>query len=284
MKTYLLNAVKRLKNYSQKLDAEAILFEKSWEVFNESGNKELMIFRINNELLISRNGIVQRGKWELLDIANLIIDAGEKTYLFNAAYIEDKFLALKLDGTNEFMVMIEADMKNRFALDSVKSIESYLDDRYKRIEEKKEAEKKVQKRLEAKIANLEAKRIQQEEKRVRIQEEEIVRIQEEKRVRIREERKLERIREQQLFYDLQQKAPRLTRNISSYKFVFISSLLISIASLLIAIIILADENMWGLLFLGCFVGFLIRSKKFQSLYIKAVEDFELYEKLKKIYK
>lgn len=171
MKTYLLNAVKRLKNYSQKLDANAVLYDKSWEVFNESGDKELMIFRTNKELLISRNGIVQKGTWELLDIANMIIDVGEKTYLFNTAYVEDEFLALKLDGTNEYMIMIETDMKNRFSLDSVKSIEGYLDTRYKSIEQKRidkeEAEKK--KLEEIKKRQLEVERLEKIEREKQVE-------------------------------------------------------------------------------------------------------------------
>lgn len=166
MKTYLLNAVQRLKNYSQKLDAQAILYDKSWEVFNESGDKELMIFRANNELLISRNGIIQKGKWELLDISNLIIDVGEKSYLLNAAYIEDQFLALKLDGTEQYMVMIETDMKNRFSLNTVKSIEGYLDDRYKKIEQKRiRKEKAEQKRIESELRVKELIKKREEEKK-----------------------------------------------------------------------------------------------------------------------
>lgn len=166
MKTYLLNAVQRLKNYSQKLDAQAILYDKSWEVFNESGDKELMIFRTNNELLISRNGIIQKGKWELLDISNLIIDVGEKSYLLNAAYIEDQFLALKLDGTEQYMVMIETDMKNRFSLNTVKSIEGYLDDRYKKIEQKRiRKEKAEQKRIESELRVKELIKKREEEKK-----------------------------------------------------------------------------------------------------------------------
>ena len=144
MKTFILKAVERLKNYSQKLDAKAILFEKSWEVFNETGDKELLIFRTNSELLISRNGIVQKGKWELLDIANLLIDVDNKSYLLNAAYIEEKFLALKLDGTNQFMVMIETDMKNRFSMNSINAVEQYLEDRYKRIEEGRAEERRLE--------------------------------------------------------------------------------------------------------------------------------------------
>ena len=181
MKTYLLNAVQRLKNYSQKLDAQTILYDKSWEVFNESGDKELMIFRANNELLISRNGIIQKGNWELLDISNLIIDVGEKSYLLNAAYIEDQFLALKLDGTEQYMVMIEADMKNRFSLNTVKSIEGYLDDRYKKIEQERiRKEKAEQKRIESelRVKELIKKREEEEERRA---EEEKKRAEEEKK-------------------------------------------------------------------------------------------------------
>ncbi len=95
MKTLLLTSVKRLKNYSKIIDAEAILYDKSWAVFNETGDKELTIFRPNKELLISRKGIIQKGKWELLDIANIIIDMGERTYLFNASYVEDEFQTIE---------------------------------------------------------------------------------------------------------------------------------------------------------------------------------------------
>ena len=172
MKTFLLSKVKRLKKYSQELDAKAVLYDKSWEVFNETGDKELMIFRPTQELLISRNGILQKGKWELLDIANIIIDVGEVSYLLNASYIEDEFLALRLDGTERYMVMIEVDLKNRFSLNSIKSIEGYLDNRYKRIEAEKEAKKQEQKRLEERREEEKEKRKEEERKKLRLQQEE----------------------------------------------------------------------------------------------------------------
>ena len=183
MKTFLLSAVRRLKNYSQELDAKAILYDKSWEVFNETGTKELMIFRTSQELLISRNGIIQKGKWELLDIANIIIDVGEKSYLFNASYIEDKFLALKLDGTEEYMVMIEADMKSRFSLNSVKSIENYLDERYRKIEETKIQE---QKRIEAEKHKKELLRIQAVNDRKKKEEENKLKAEREENERLKD--------------------------------------------------------------------------------------------------
>lgn len=92
-----------------------------------------MIFRPSKELLISRKGIIQKGKWELLDIAHIIIDMGERSYLFNASYVEDGLLALQLDGNDEYMVMIAPELKERLLLNSVQSIEAYLDNRYKKI-------------------------------------------------------------------------------------------------------------------------------------------------------
>lgn len=58
MKTHLLSCLNDIRQYSQKLDAKAVLYNKSWEVFNDMGEKETLIFRPINELLIVRNGVV----------------------------------------------------------------------------------------------------------------------------------------------------------------------------------------------------------------------------------
>ena len=89
-----------------------------------------MRFRANKELLISRKGIIQKGKWDLLDIANIIIDMGDRTYLFNASYVEDELLALQLDGTEQYMVMIGPKLKEELLLISLQTIEGYLEERY----------------------------------------------------------------------------------------------------------------------------------------------------------
>lgn len=68
MKTYLLNSIQNLVSISKKFDAKAVLYNKTWEVFNDTGEKKVFIFRSNNELLISRNESVQKGKWELISI------------------------------------------------------------------------------------------------------------------------------------------------------------------------------------------------------------------------
>lgn len=279
MKTFILNAVQRLKKYSQKLDAQAVLYDKSWDVFNETGDKELMIFRANSELLISRNGIVQKGKWELLDIANMIIDVGEKTYLLNAAYIEDKFLALKLDGTEQYMVMIEADMKNRFSLNSVKSIENYLEDRYKKIEAKEQAEREEIKRLEA-----EKKAEKEKEKALRIQATlELIKKEKEKQLREEEERKrneaIEREREENLFNDLKERAPKEIRRTSHYLFLYLFYGFLSLAFFITMVVLLNKYNSWGYLGL-IFVFFILLSVRYMGKYYKSIDEYNEYKRLK----
>lgn len=130
MKTYILSTLDRIKKYSKTLDAKAILYNKNWEVFNETGEKEVLIFRPKNELLIVRQGIVQRGKWELLPTGSLLIETDATTYLFNAAFVDNEFLAMQLDGTDECMLMIEGNYKLNMLLDSLGKIESFLEQTY----------------------------------------------------------------------------------------------------------------------------------------------------------
>ena len=126
MKTYILSTLDSIKQYSKTLDAKAILYNKNWEVFNDSGEKELLIFRPKNELLIVRQGIVQRSKWELLPMGALLIETDTTTYLFNAAFVDNNFLAMQLDGTDECMLMIESNCMKQMILDSISKIENYL--------------------------------------------------------------------------------------------------------------------------------------------------------------
>ena len=127
MKTYLLNSIQNLAFISKKLDAKAVLYNKNWEVFNDSGDKEVFIFRTNSELLISRKGSVQKGKWELLSISSILIDMDEKSYLLNAAFVDSRFMALKLDGTDECMILIDSQLKQQMMLKSIESVENYLE-------------------------------------------------------------------------------------------------------------------------------------------------------------
>ena len=151
MKYFLLNSIKRIKQYSQQLDAESVLSNKSWYVFSDTGEKIAFMFRSNAELLIIVNGKVSKGKWELLPNKTILIDIGSESYLYNSAFVENQFLALNLDGSNDCLIMIEEGLKNELALNSVDKIDNYLENKYiiqPELELKRKEEEEKKRKLE----------------------------------------------------------------------------------------------------------------------------------------
>ena len=49
----------------------------------------------------------------------LLIETDTTTYLFNAAFVDNNFLTMQLDGTDECMLMIESNCMKQMVLDSI---------------------------------------------------------------------------------------------------------------------------------------------------------------------
>ena len=52
MKTFLLDIPDRFRRFDEQLDVKALLCNKSWQVFNDSGVKEIYIFQEDGSLII----------------------------------------------------------------------------------------------------------------------------------------------------------------------------------------------------------------------------------------
>ena len=106
MKIQLNKIVKNLKNYSKKLDNYAILTEQPWITKTENDNERfVIIFRKNNELLISINGKVEKGKWDYIPSMNsLIVERKSGTTLYNQGFFDDSVMILKVDGTDDYQL------------------------------------------------------------------------------------------------------------------------------------------------------------------------------------
>ena len=66
MKTFFIDIIPKIQNFSQKLDQLTLLTNQHWVMVDELiENKHVYIFRGNNELLISTNGKVEKGKWTI---------------------------------------------------------------------------------------------------------------------------------------------------------------------------------------------------------------------------
>ncbi|HEY4787130.1 MAG TPA: hypothetical protein VIH57_13825 [Bacteroidales bacterium] len=107
MKAYLQHLVVDLKNFSKSLDKKSILIDKPWALIDSDMEIQKLIFKKNNELIMSKDGQVVIGSWDYLPEArSLLIDRGKDKILCNEGFIDEAVMVLKMDGTkNNFFVL-----------------------------------------------------------------------------------------------------------------------------------------------------------------------------------
>ena len=130
MQTFIADIIPQLQRFSKKLDDLTLLTNQHWVVLDELENaKNVYIFRSNNELLISSNGKVEKGKWEYLGNNSLLIDRKADSYLFKHGFFDENVMALKIDGKEEYAFLVN---ENRFngELNSKEKVLAFLSNRY----------------------------------------------------------------------------------------------------------------------------------------------------------
>lgn len=99
MKLYLNNLIQRLKQYSASLDKIETFVDVPWVIVDENLNQQKYIFKRNGDFIMSMNGQVSIGKWELFSAArSLLIDRIQDKILLNQNFIDSAVMVLKKDG------------------------------------------------------------------------------------------------------------------------------------------------------------------------------------------
>jgi len=130
MKTYFSELIPRINHFSKKLDNLATLQNQNWLLINEFSNqKTVYIFRENGQLLISENGIVNKGTWEYINKKTIMIDSAQGTLLLNHGFLDDYILVLKLDGVEGYAFFVN-ESKTNIELRNFDSVISFLYKRY----------------------------------------------------------------------------------------------------------------------------------------------------------
>ena len=108
MKTFLTDIFPKIQRFSIKLDNLTLLKNQHWVLIDDiTLTKTVYIFRTNNELLISKNGKVEKVKWEYLGNKSLLIDKTNESYLFKYGFFDENILALKVDNnTDEYAIFV----------------------------------------------------------------------------------------------------------------------------------------------------------------------------------
>ncbi len=130
MKTYISDIFPKLQRFSEELNNQTLLSNQHWVLIdNILTSKTIYIFRNNNDLLISNNGKVKRGRWEYLGNNSLIIDKEDESYLFKQGFFDENVLALKVDGSKEYALFVNENKYNG-ELNSLEKIIDFLNQKY----------------------------------------------------------------------------------------------------------------------------------------------------------
>ena len=144
MKTYLLDILSRYYRCSEILDVKTVLCNKSWWIFNDSGDKELYIFQENGSLIASVNGNVINATWQYIAAnKSLVISFKEQSYMLHPSFIDNIIFALQQDGTERFLFMINEEQKQLFYLKSLNELNSYFEEAERKRIEAKQQEKRI---------------------------------------------------------------------------------------------------------------------------------------------
>lgn len=171
MKTYLLNIPKELKKFSQELDAKALLCNKTWEVLNDEGNKQVFIFQNDGKLLISTNGDVTNSTWQFITANySIVITVKDQTTMLRPAFIDGVIFAMQKDGTQECLFLIDEHNKSICPNRTLTELKLYF---HKEVEKILEAEAKQREQPQR-----EQERKKREEEQKKKEEEQIKREQE----------------------------------------------------------------------------------------------------------
>ncbi len=130
MKTFLADIFPKIQRFSDKLDNLTMLTNQHWVSIDDIlSTKTVYIFRTNNELLISKNGKVEKAKWEHLGNKSLLIDKTTDSYLFKHGFFDENVLALKVDSSEEYAVFVN---ENKYdgELNSIDKVIDFLRQTY----------------------------------------------------------------------------------------------------------------------------------------------------------
>lgn len=126
MINFFSEIISKIQETSLRLDEFKKFTNNHWVLLgNNNELKQMFIFRTNNELLISENGLIRKGKWELISHQSLLIEAQNMTHLLRHGYLDNNMMALKLDNTQTYTIFISENLFNE-GIDTIEKLAEFL--------------------------------------------------------------------------------------------------------------------------------------------------------------
>lgn len=99
IKDYIKKVFPVILDFSISLDKTSSILDKPWVSVSSEAGREKYIFKKNHDLIISKEGKVEIGRWEFLEEAHsFLINRESGKYLYNQGFLDKAVLILKVDG------------------------------------------------------------------------------------------------------------------------------------------------------------------------------------------
>ena len=122
--------VYELEKHSKPFETISCLTDKQWICIDtEKGDKKVYIFKIDSSFLLSINGNVSIGNWELLDFENLLLNHNSNMQLFNVVFYDEDVLVLAKDNSVEYLFLISNTLF-KTEVKEISNLWNYLENKY----------------------------------------------------------------------------------------------------------------------------------------------------------
>jgi hypothetical protein len=126
MEQYIKNIIPNIKQYGKLLSQKEVFINKTWLLVNNGNDFIQYTFKKNYELIISLNGDVIKGKWEILTQNKILIDSTNGTVQLENLFLNQDIIILLKPSLNEelFILINEEAIKDKNPLDYLKKLEA----------------------------------------------------------------------------------------------------------------------------------------------------------------
>jgi hypothetical protein len=130
MEPFFVDVLPEIKNRGRKFNEITLLTKNRWvSIDNILYNKTVYVFRQNKELLISRNGMVEKANWKYLENQSISINKKDDSFLLEKGFYDKDILIFKIRGNEDHVVFVNENRYNGY-LNSIGKVEMFLTQKY----------------------------------------------------------------------------------------------------------------------------------------------------------
>lgn len=126
MKTYKLEIIGKLSQYSSKFNPAENFCDKTWQIFDDTGRHIFIFFRSDGNAFISDNEKNAGGQWRFDAAANtLVLGSGDLSLELKPAYCDDNFSVFAVDSAQNYLLLFD-NSQGKTAPQNLGIVENYF--------------------------------------------------------------------------------------------------------------------------------------------------------------